>query len=178
MVSAMMATITTGAPNGGSPSAISSASRFCWTPGCDQIAGTFNIQAILSSADCQNPLLKDTINFTYEIIPPFDSLEVISNVFTPNGDGINDYYTLGFDDNGVRVGGTSNPCNDKIEIQIYNRWGTLVYESNEFPDFKWDGTNKSGAKVGPGTYFVLISGTYASEKVPLNKLTVTILDSE
>lgn len=171
--------ITTNVANG-APSAISSAKRFCWTPSCEDIGGTFNVQATISSPDCPSAeTLKGAIDFTITVTPPFDSLDVISNVFSPNGDGINDFYTLGYtQENGNRVGGTSNPCNDAINVQVFNRWGTLVYESTDYPDFQWDGTNKSGGKVTPGTYFVLISGTYGSEKITLGQRSVTVLDSK
>ena len=49
--------------------------------------------------------------------------------------------------NEIRMGGSSNPCFDNINVQIYNRWGLLVFESEENPDFEWDGSNKGGKKV-------------------------------
>jgi gliding motility-associated-like protein len=49
----------------------------------------------------------------------------IPNVFTPNGDGVNDEFGVFFSGN-VMV----------QSMRIYNRWGKLVYDSPE----KWDGT--------------------------------------
>lgn len=50
----------------------------------------------------------------------------VPNAFTPNGDGVNDYATVrGFE---IR----------KIDFKIYNRWGTLVFQSNDFKR-GWDG---------------------------------------
>ena len=41
---------------------------------------------------------------------------------------------------------------DRIEIQIFNRWGGLVFESTN-PEIDWDGTNLSGDNLGEGAYF-------------------------
>jgi gliding motility-associated-like protein len=170
--------IITGVPNNSSDVG-TVASRFCWTPDCEHIGNTYSIRAILYSEDCSDParLAQDTTTFTHTVRPPFDSLDVIPTVFTPNGDGHNDFFTLGYTkENGDRVGGTSNPCHDEINVQIFSRWGTLVYESDEYPEFQWDGSNKGGGKVAPGTYFVLISGKYGNEIVTLDQRTVTVLD--
>lgn len=55
----------------------------------------------------------------------------IPNVFTPNGDGLNDIFQpkgVGIDVNNYRM-------------LIYDRWGELVYESNNF-NVGWDGAIK------------------------------------
>jgi gliding motility-associated-like protein len=52
------------------------------------------------------------------------------NAFTPNGDGVND-------------GWSPIPFNIvKIKWQVYNRWGELVYESNDI-NKKWNGQYKN-----------------------------------
>lgn len=63
------------------------------------------------------------------------------NVFTPNGDGSNDVFTI-------------NPENaEALEMVILNRWGNVVYESNEV-NMVWNGNNKNtGEPSSPGTYF-------------------------
>ena len=69
--------------------------------------------------------------------------------FSPNGDDVNDVFV---------IRGIENfPTN---EIQIFNRWGTLVFEASPYQD-NWDGTSNSGANVGGdvlpvGTYFYVI----------------------
>lgn len=76
----------------------------------------------------------------------------LPNIFTPNGDGINDYFTLGDD------------FNDAKELHIFNRWGHLIYFS-KFPNVGWDGrTYPSGDKVPESTYFYIII-TKTGEKV-------------
>ncbi|PJB14871.1 MAG: hypothetical protein CO118_06350 [Flavobacteriales bacterium CG_4_9_14_3_um_filter_32_8] len=167
--------LITNVPNN-APNTVSLGSRFCWIPDCEHIGNTYNVRAILSSLDCSEGVVPDTMNFNVSVVPPFDSLDVVPNVITPNGDGMNDVYTLGYiNKNGERVGGVSNPCTDEIKVQIFNRWGTLVFESETNPIFEWDGTNKGGGKVANGTYFVLIHGIYGNETITLDQRTVTVL---
>ncbi len=67
----------------------------------------------------------------------------IPNGFSPNGDGINDNFGL----DGARQGVV-------FELQIFNRWGELVYASSDFFD-KWDGTI-FGKEAPEDTYFYFI----------------------
>ena len=59
------------------------------------------------------------------VIPLLD----VPNAFTPNGDGINDQVTV----KGYGIA--------KLNWQIYNRWGTLVYQSSNLKT-GWDGRYK------------------------------------
>ncbi|MBK9272629.1 MAG: gliding motility-associated C-terminal domain-containing protein [Saprospiraceae bacterium] len=73
----------------------------------------------------------------------------VPNVFTPNGDGVNDYFNL-FTDLGF----------DHIDkMQIFDRWGGLIFESRSGkpngPDGAWFGESK-GRPVNPGVYTYLI----------------------
>ena len=167
--------VVTNVPNN-APNIATLGSRFCWTPDCEHIGNSYNVRAILSSVDCPIGVVPDTINFNVTVVPPFDSLDVVPNIITPNGDGMNDVYTLGYiNKNGEKIGGVSNPCTDKIKVQIFNRWGTLVFESETNPIFEWDGTNKGGSNVANGTYFILIHGIYGNETITLDQRTVTVL---
>ncbi len=65
----------------------------------------------------------------------------IPNVFTPNGDGINDYFLIG------------NPNGVNYTIDVYNRWGTLLFQGNR--NFFWDGSF-NGLPVSDGTYFYVL----------------------
>ena len=64
------------------------------------------------------------------------------NAFTPDGDGVNDHYSH------------SGLFGKAIEVNIYDRWGSLVFTSNDI-DFVWDGTyNNSGKYCPMGTYIM------------------------
>jgi gliding motility-associated-like protein len=49
----------------------------------------------------------------------------IPDVFSPNGDGINDFFYI--QQNGV----------SEFEFVVFDRWGGIVYKT-DYPDFKWD----------------------------------------
>ena len=68
------------------------------------------------------------------------------NVFTPNGDQHNDLFTP-FPET---IGGV-----EQLQISIFNRWGRLIFESNEIM-VNWDGRNQQTNKECPeGTYFYI-----------------------
>ena len=67
----------------------------------------------------------------------------LPNVFTPNGDGKNDLFTPLPNWRFVK----------DVDIKIYDRWGLLMFETND-PNVLWDGTNKdTKGKCTDGTYF-------------------------
>lgn len=79
-----------------------------------------------------------------------------SNVFTPNGDDINDDY-MPFST--IDVAGTassvSQMMNDMItdyELTIYDRWGLLLFKTNTVTE-KWNGKTTSGKDCTAGTYY-------------------------
>jgi gliding motility-associated-like protein/uncharacterized repeat protein (TIGR01451 family) len=63
----------------------------------------------------------------------------IANTFTPNGDGINDYFNI--------VGLNQYAEND---LTIFNRWGSEIYRKQNYEN------NWSGEGLGEGTYFYLL----------------------
>lgn len=74
----------------------------------------------------------------------------IPNVFTPNGDKINDIFKL----EGKKI--------DCFNCKIFNRWGRLLYEWND-PTEGWDGTNQNNGKlVEDGVYYYVV--TYCDYK--------------
>lgn len=70
---------------------------------------------------------------------------VIPNVFTPNSDGLNDFF---------RISGVSEKC-DEYKISIYNRWGALYYESTN-PSAGWNGKNEAGENASDGVYYYIM----------------------
>lgn len=69
----------------------------------------------------------------------------IPNYFTPNGDGNHDIITL------------SSPSTDPITLEIFNRWGQLLY-TRTAAVVQWDGHNGfSGEEVPEGVYFYVLT---------------------
>jgi len=64
------------------------------------------------------------------------------NIFTPNGDGVNDTYIIKGD----------TEIFNEFNIIITNRWGNVITEYND-PSGIWDGTNNKGEIVEEGVYF-------------------------
>lgn len=140
------------------------AKRFCWTPDCDDISKTFSFETKSYSLGCDGKS-QDSIYFNIKVVPPTVGLELIPNVFTPNNDGLNDAFKLK---------GNTNPCEDELSITIFDRWGKLVFKSDD-PTFEWDGKNQSGKDVAAGTYFMLIEGIFGGELIELEKQTISLL---
>ena len=65
----------------------------------------------------------------------------LPNIFTPNGDFVNDSYTI-------------NQHNLKtLDIQIMNRWGNLILRYDGLT-YEWDGTDRHGISLPEGVYFI------------------------
>ena len=84
-----------------------------------------------------------------------DSHLEMPNAFSPNGDGINDYYGA----KGIRKNGTTGGTGQyksivEFHAYIFNRWGQKLYEWDDIEGY-WDGTYK-GHPVKDGVYFVLV----------------------
>jgi gliding motility-associated-like protein len=66
----------------------------------------------------------------------------LPNVFSPNGDGINDFFQP-FPFTSVST----------INLKIFDRWGKVVFETHE-PGINWDGKDKTtNQPCSDGTYF-------------------------
>lgn len=69
---------------------------------------------------------------------------IIPNTFTPNGDGINDTWDI-----------TNLNTYSSSTVQIFNRYGTLLFRSVGYPS-PWAGTY-NGAALPSGTYYYVIT---------------------
>lgn len=92
----------------------------------------------------------------------------IPNAFSPNDDGLNDVFEI----QGVAI--NNSRAVSKFNIQIFDRWGSLLYRSNN-PEFQWDGTNKQGQPCQQGVYVykIMIEG-YGRQKIE-KQGTITIV---
>jgi gliding motility-associated-like protein len=79
------------------------------------------------------------------------SVLIIPNVFTPNGDGINDIFTM--QSSGLAT----------LDAVIYNRWGQQLYEWHTI-NGGWDGY-ASGVPAPNGTYYYRINATGIDGKI-------------
>jgi gliding motility-associated-like protein len=68
----------------------------------------------------------------------------VPNVFTPNGDGVNDFFVV------------NNHGMETLNMLIFNRWGAKVYEWNT-SQTAWDGTGLDGEHVADGVYYYLLT---------------------
>ena len=66
------------------------------------------------------------------------------NIFTPNGDGVNDNFEIPCLNNGPGAA-----------LLVFNRWGDMVYETDNYVN-QWDGTHK-GEHLPDGTYFFILT---------------------
>jgi gliding motility-associated-like protein len=126
-----------------------------WTPDMD-----------LSCDNCDNPTAspKSTTRYTITVTDGggcklSDSLMVtvvnsdllIPTGFSPNGDGVNDFFHV------------LNKNIVKLDLQVFNRWGEKVYETTDPYEDGWDGTFK-GIQQEMGVFvwqcnFMLIGDT-------------------
>ena len=121
--------------------------------------GTYNV-LLLDSMNCRN---RQEINVTVDACKP--ALE-IPNVFTPNGDGVND--VLKFKQ--------LEKCTDVL-IEIVDRWGQPVMKKKvaSAEDFEWNGrVNNTGARLPDGPYFYMVTykNLYGKSKVQSGSITI------
>ncbi len=117
--------------------------------------GQYDImQVIRNGADC-----RDTLKKTVYVVSEFTLY--IPNAFTPNGDGINDYFE--FDGVGIA----------RFTAVIYNRWGEIVHTFNENSPHGWDGTNNGQpSKMDAYTYDIMVESTAGKEVRRLGSFTL------
>ncbi len=103
-----------------------------------------------------------TDTYTVELTVLPESTILVPNVFTPNGDGVNDVFTI------------KSSFLKSSKGEVFNRWGQKLYEWSGAKGY-WNGRTLSGNLVPDGTYFYIIEfETLKSEKQVL-KGTVTLL---
>jgi len=98
----------------------------------------------------QNPS-EDIVQLTESQLLRFESMAIdsvgdeleIPNVFTPNGDQVNDYFEVTTD--GINV----------YEFTVFTRAGTRIYHSLS-PRIFWDGNSLDGKELSDGIYYYVI----------------------
>ncbi|MDO5980693.1 gliding motility-associated C-terminal domain-containing protein [Flavivirga spongiicola] len=84
------------------------------------------------------------------VLPCGENDITISKAVTPNGDAYNEFFEI----SGIEL------CGFIYDVKIFNRWGALVYESDNYQN-DWNGAASSGSigtagKVPNGTYYYII----------------------
>ena len=140
-------------------------SQITWSHGADSantvvdLPGEYSFIAI----DEFGCLRYDTIQV--QMIEPEELAARVPNVFTPNNDGMNDKFevmSLGI---------------DQFRMEVYNRWGQMMYETSN-PNLGWNGgVDNSADKVPDGTYYYIITfkDYCANEPLTTEKGHVTLL---
>jgi len=81
-----------------------------------------------------------------------NSIENLPNVFTPNNDGSNDYFSI--QSSGVK----------DFSIVVMDNKNSVVFKSDD-ANFKWNGVDLKGDQVPEGNYIYYITGYNAKGKV-------------
>ena len=100
----------------------------------------------------------DSVGFRIDV----QGIPEIHNVFTPNGDNVNDYFD--FEEYAMQ----------EISVEIYNRWGQIVY-SWDIPNYEWDGRDFDGRNLSEGVYYYVLSSTGIDGERYLRKGSITLL---
>ncbi|MDX2247619.1 MAG: PKD domain-containing protein [Bacteroidia bacterium] len=117
-------------------------------------AGTYRVMLIAFSAQgCPDTVWQDLLLENVALHAP--------SGFTPNADGINDFFKVGY----YGIG--------SLNVKIFSRWGTKIFESDD-RDFLWDGTYQ-GVAVPEGVYVYVITGVGENDLNYERKGTVTLI---
>ena len=133
----------------------------------DLVEGNYIVRYENNDADCPR-VIEVTIPVRKDVCLVENCVSLtIHNAFTPDGDGINENFII---DN------INNPCYAENTVEIYNRWGVLVFDVQNYnnTDRVFKGFSEGRATVKEtsglptGTYYYVlkyknIEGNYASK---------------
>ncbi|RKM85738.1 hypothetical protein D7030_03470 [Flavobacteriaceae bacterium AU392] len=106
----------------------------------------------LNALGClETTILTLDINDDCVVLPCNPDDMVISKAVTPNGDQYNQFFTI----TGLET------CGFTMQVQIFNRWGSLIFQSNDYQN-DWSGESSdnsvgSSNRVPSGTYYYIIN---------------------
>jgi len=130
-------------------------SNFTWNPDCPDInEDPYIVTFEINSKSCQKDV---SVFLDVEILvttPTKGEIEPIPNIFTPNGDGLNDAWTIEDKD---------DVCLLSFQSLVFDRWGKEVFRTND-PAFLWNGTRPDGSETSTGTYFRTIEYFYKDQR--------------
>ena len=100
--------------------------------------------------------------YSVTIIAEIPTTLVIPNVFTPNGDGVNDQFFI------------LNTGLNTLNCDIFNRWGELLYTISA-PNQSWDGKTPHGDNAPDGTYMFILQAKGSNNKAYKQQGTITLV---
>jgi gliding motility-associated-like protein len=118
--------------------------------------GSYTFEYRITDENCPRSILLNlTINDDCRVLAC--ETIIIHNAFSPNGDGINDVFKIDNIDQTI--------CYPENTVEIYNRWGILVFETVNYNNTTnaFDGTSKGRTTIKQsdglptGTYFYIIN---------------------
>ncbi|MCH2197914.1 MAG: gliding motility-associated C-terminal domain-containing protein [Flavobacteriales bacterium] len=131
------------------------------------LEGLYTLTATIQSNGCSSSATVEIFE-DEDTQVDFSSL-IIPNVFTPNSDGTNDVF--------VPYLATDQDLNilslfQEYDLQVYNRWGTLIFETTGRPQ-AWDGRD-SANEINEGVYYFILDYSSACGGSPDEPITGTI----
>ncbi|NLA23563.1 MAG: T9SS type B sorting domain-containing protein, partial [Bacteroidales bacterium] len=123
-----------------------------------------DIEYIIKITDEYGCTNYDTLKINVLDIICRDPFIYIPNAFTPNGDGENDYFKPYAPTNLIT----------KMYFAVFDRWGEIVYESDNINDQGWDGTYK-GKILPPDVYVYFFEATCLNQDTYKHKGNVTLI---
>lgn len=123
---------------------------FTWKPDCSFLKGKeqaeYKIDFITEDNSC-SPNRFDTTSVKIILKNKIANFDIFkpANVFTPNGDGKNDYFSLDLPENN---------CSEAFEyLEIFNRWGISIFKTSN-RNFRW-----TGGEFPSGDYYYFLKFT-------------------
>ncbi len=125
--------------------------QFTWVPDCPDVeVDPYLVTFTAVSRSCQKSVTRTFEVPIFVTTPTMGIIEPIQNIFTPNGDGLNEFWTIENKD---------DPCLLNFNSVVYDRWGKEVFQTND-PAFIWEGNYGNGNDAGDGQYFHTIEYFY------------------
>jgi gliding motility-associated-like protein len=117
--------------------------------------GSYNVKLVINNSDSvtyQNDIAMNTKSALSSGTEAPDSVLYVPNVFTPNGDGKNDYLDIEYNDT------------DNMSFQLFTRAGLIIYKT-EAKTISWDGNLPTGENVPSGIYYYILEVENSSSKI-------------
>ena len=109
------------------------------------------ISYVICNYTCSDLCDTAQVNIKFKFADPNKDV-LVSDILTLNGDGKNDLLFF------------KNVSYNNMGIQIFNRWGDLVFAENPYRN-QWNGTNQSGDNLPNGTYYYILTINRADRKI-------------